>query len=115
MGAAFYARQWDSVAAINNGLYQAGKFQHFISYRQFSSWFSTDSGFTVYRDTVVKAPYAYNATKKSYATFDDSISIKHKTRYALEKGLGGIMFWELTLDKQQGGLLDVIDETIKGQ
>jgi len=33
--------------------------------------------------------------------------------YAIKKGLNGIMFWELTLDKQSGGLLDVIDQVKK--
>ncbi|MEI9912738.1 MAG: hypothetical protein WDO71_25695 [Bacteroidota bacterium] len=40
-------------------------------------------------------------------------SIQHKTEYVIKKGLGGIMVWELTLDKQKDGLLDVIDKTIK--
>jgi chitinase len=113
IGAAFYAREWADVAPVNNGIYQLGRFHKFISYRQFSRRVNTDSGFVFYRDSVAKAPYAYSTAKKRYATFDDSLSIRDKTKYAMEKGLGGIMFWELTLDKQQGGLLDVIDKTIK--
>jgi chitinase len=34
-----------------------------------------------------------------------------KTKYAIEKGLGGIMFWELTEDVYNNGLLEVIDES----
>jgi chitinase len=113
IGAAFYAREWDSVGNNVNGLYQAGRFHNFIPYNQFSRWLSADSGFVFYRDTVAKATYAYSATKKRYATFDDEISIRDKTSYAFKKGLGGIMFWELTLDKRQDGLLNVIDKTIK--
>jgi chitinase len=113
IGAAFYAREWDSVANISNGLYQAGRFHNFIAYHQFPRWLSADSGYVFYRDTVSKAPYAYSAAKKRYATFDDEISIKEKTAYAIKKGLGGIMFWELPLDKHEDGLLDVIDQTIK--
>jgi chitinase len=113
IGAAFYAREWADVAPVNNGIYQAGRFHKFIPYRRFPGLVSADSGFVFYRDTVAKAPYAYSIAKKRYATFDDSLSIRDKTKYAIEKELGGIMFWELTLDKQQGGLLDVIDKTIK--
>jgi chitinase len=113
IGAAFYAREWAGVANVNKGIYQTGRFHKFIPYRQFSNRVSTDSGFVFYRDTVAKAPYAYSTAKKRYTTFDDSLSICDKTKYAMEKGLGGIMFWELTLDKRQGGLLDVIDKTIK--
>jgi hypothetical protein len=27
----------------------------------------------------------------------------------IEKGMGGIMFWELSIDKKSGGMLDAID------
>lgn len=113
IGAAFYAREWDGVAADGNGLYQGGRFHNFIPYNRFYKLLSADSGFVFYRDTIAKAPYAYSAVKKRYATFDDELSIRDKTEYAIQKGLGGIMFWELTLDKRQDGLLDVIDKTIK--
>jgi chitinase len=39
-------------------------------------------------------------------------SIAAKTKYAKEKGLNGIMFWELTLDITSGGLLDKIYSTL---
>jgi len=109
VGAAFYARTWERVNNVNNGLYQAGKFKSFVPYRQFNKQLSPDSGFVIYRDTVAKAPYSYNASKRIFATFDDKLSIRHKTQYVKNKGLGGIMFWELTLDDHENGLLDVID------
>lgn len=110
IGSAFYARTWERAPAINNGLYQPGKFKSFIPYRQFDQRLSADSGFVFYRDTIAKAPYAYNAAKRTFATFDDKLSIGNKTRYVKEKGLYGIMFWELTLDNYTDGLLDVIDQ-----
>jgi chitinase len=113
IGAAFYARTWENVDNVNNGLYQSGKFKSFISYDQFNKRLTKEEGFIFYRDTTAKAPYAYNVAKKTFATFDDSLSIQSKTQYAIDKKLGGIMFWELTLDKQNGGLLDVIDRVKK--
>ncbi|WP_276503461.1 glycoside hydrolase family 18 protein [Terrimonas pollutisoli] len=113
IGAAFYARTWENVDSVNNGLYQPGKFKSFISYRQFDSRLSKDDGFVFYRDTISGAAYAYNMAKKTFATFDDPVSIEAKTKYAIDKGLKGIMFWELTLDKTRGGLLDVIDRSKK--
>ena len=42
-------------------------------------------------------------------SYDDTVSVALKTRYAMEKGLGGIMFWELGNDtKANGSLLDAI-------
>ncbi len=113
IGAAFYARVWENVASINNGLYQAGTFKSFIGYNQFPSVLSKNNGYVFYRDSIAKAPYAYNPSRKLFATFDDSLSIAHKTKYVKEKGLGGIMFWELSLDKKTNGLVDVIDRVKK--
>ena len=48
-----------------------------------------------------------------FATFDDHKSIKLKSKYALEKKLGGIMFWQLMNDKKQNGLLKTMVNTIK--
>jgi chitinase len=46
------------------------------------------------------------------ASYDDTASVRLKTRYAMQKGLGGVMFWQLTEDHFfSDGLLDVIDRT----
>lgn len=108
IGAAFYARVWENVEPVNNGLYQAGKFKSFVPHRVFSSVLSADSGYVFYYDSATRASYAYNSSKKLFATFDDSTSIRMKTEYAIKNGLKGIMFWELTLDKNKDGLLGVI-------
>jgi chitinase len=42
------------------------------------------------------------------ATYDDKTSIRLKTQYALDKKLGGIMFWQLADDAYRDGLLAVI-------
>ena len=64
-------------------------------------------------DEQAEAPYWYNAGARQYATGDDLRSVSAKTRYALEKKLGGIMFWELTLDKERDGMVDAIDSVFK--
>lgn len=111
IGAAFYARTWEAVADTNNGLYQAGKFKSFVGYSTLNKNILQNKDFTVYFDSVAKAPYAYSKEQKLFATFDDLRSIELKTRYAKEKGLNGIMFWELTLDLPRNGLLDKIYTT----
>ncbi|HEX7847164.1 MAG TPA: glycosyl hydrolase family 18 protein, partial [Chitinophagaceae bacterium] len=115
IGAAFYARTWENVPDADNGLYKPGKFKSFIAFNQFDKWLSSDSGFVFYLDTVAAAPYVYNASRKLFATFDDPVSIQKKTAYALDKGLNGIMFWELPLDKKTAGLLYQIDSTISAR
>ncbi len=111
IGAAFYARVWENVDTINNGLYQQGTFKRSVGYRTFGEYFG--EGFsTFYRwDSVAHAPYWYDPGQKLFATFDDLRSVAFKTRYALHRGLGGIMFWELTGDTPRGGLLESITRT----
>ncbi|RYF94920.1 MAG: glycoside hydrolase, partial [Chitinophagaceae bacterium] len=110
IGAAFYARTWSNVPDIDHGLYQPGKFKSFISYRQFDRKQLEEKGFQFFYDETAKASYAYNSTLREFATFDDARSLQLKTAYAIKKGLNGIMFWEMTLDIPQQGLLDVISK-----
>ncbi|MBS1660862.1 MAG: glycoside hydrolase family 18 protein [Bacteroidetes bacterium] len=111
IGLAFYARIFEGAENINNGLYQSCKFQKGVPYHNHTTVFSADSGYVHYWDPIAKAPYAYNASKKLFASFDDTVSIRLKTEYAINKRLGGVMFWQLAEDRFTGGLLDVIDET----
>lgn len=113
VGAAFYARTWEGVSPENNGRYQSGKFKDFIGYDQFPTRIAADSGYTFYWDDEAKAPYAYNAAQKLYATFDDKRSMEAKTKYVLQHNLGGIMFWQLGHDTAKDGLLQTINETLK--
>ncbi|MBL7840353.1 MAG: glycoside hydrolase family 18 protein [Cyclobacteriaceae bacterium] len=108
IGAAFYGRMWENVSATNHGLYQSGKFKRGVDYKNLDTEINPKKGFAYYWDDVAKAPYQYNAEKKLYFTYDDKHSIALKTKYAIDNHLDGIMFWELTCDRQSGGLLDEI-------
>jgi chitinase len=113
LGCAFYARSFDQVPDKNNGLYQTGKFKAFIPYRELVKLQASDNNIKAFRDIDAHAPYLYNAVTHTYYTFDDKTSITEKTNYVIDHGLNGIMFWELTLDQREGGLLDAINETIR--
>jgi len=113
IGAGFYARIFEMKDTVNKGLYQEGTFQKSVPFKAFDSTFSAANGFTYYWDPVAQAPYYFNAEKKLFVTMDDLKSIQLKTQYAIDKGLDGIMFWQLTLDKKERGLVDMIDKTKK--
>ena len=114
IGSAFYGRMWENVSATNNGLYQPGKFKKGVNYRNFGKEVSSATGFKLYWDDVAKAPYAYNSSQKLFITYDDKRSMDLKTTYALDQGLNGIMFWEITNDTNRNGLLHAIDAARKG-
>jgi chitinase len=113
IGAAFYGKVWENVPDTADGLYQNGKYIGNIIFRNFDSQMSADSGFTYHWDSVAQAPFSYNAQKKLFVTYDDKKSITLKTKYVLDNGLGGIMFWELAYDAFSNGLLEAIDEVRK--
>ena len=66
------------------------------------------NGFTRFWDPVAKAPYLYNSKDSLFITYDDTMSVRLKTKYVAEKSLGGIMFWQIGADAQQDGLVDAI-------
>lgn len=115
IGAAFYGRSWEGVEDINNGLYQPGVFKNFLAHNIFDKIVSKTNGFSFYYDDEAQASYAYSKEQKVFATFDDEGSIRKKTQYALDKGLGGIMFWELSIDRKDKGYLAVINAVVKGE
>lgn len=113
IGAAFYARVFGGVDSVSDGLYRIGRFMYGVGFRDFPRLLSTDSGFVYHWDPVAQAPYMYNRQRHLFVTFDDTTSIRLKTRYAIDRHLGGVMFWELANDAYSDGLLDAIYEEKK--
>ena len=109
IGAAFYGKGWKGVPPDNNGLYQAHKgASRGGSYARIKEEYENKNGYVRYWDPVAKAAYLYNAEEKIFITYEDKKSIALKTEYAINTGLGGIMFWQLRSDAKKDGLLDAI-------
>lgn len=108
VGAAFYARRWDSIPPVGGGLYQAGKATGYIAYKDLDTAVPATEGYERRWDSTAHASYIYNERLQQFITYEDERSVKEKTRYALEQGLGGIMFWQLAQDRPSGGLLEAI-------
>lgn len=111
IGGAFYGRAWKGVPPENNGLYQPNKGVHtgWATYNIIRDEYENKNGFTRYWDEKAKAPYLYNPADSIFISYDDTLSLKLKTEYAIEKDLAGIMFWQLDSDtKDENSLLDAI-------
>jgi len=111
IGSAFYGRVWKGVPPENNGLSQRSGGIHigWMAYHQIRETYEPDANFQRYWDDQAKAPYMYNAKDSLMVSYDDTISVALKTKYTIDKGLGGIMFWELGNDtKDNASLLDAI-------
>jgi chitinase len=113
LGVAFYGRGFAGVTPVNNGVNQPyQRFEGEHSYAELAGKLIGSRGFIRYWDASAQAPYLWNGTSRTFITYDDPQSIGVKARYALEQRLGGIMFWELSQDRD-GELLDVITRTFQ--
>jgi chitinase len=110
IGGAFYGKGWTGVAPDNNGLYQLnrGQWRGQGSYATIREKYEDKNNFIRYWDPIARAPYLYNAADSIFISYDDTVSIRLKTRYAKDIGLGGIMFWQLGSDAKEEGLVDAI-------
>lgn len=110
IGSNFSGRAWQGVPPENNGLYQLnrGRARVRASYSQIREEIENKNDFTRYWDTSAKAPYLYNAKDSIFITYDDTMSVRLKTKYVGDLGLAGIMFWQLGADTQKDGLVDAI-------
>ncbi len=110
IGGAFYGKGWKGVPPQNNGLYQSSKgpWKERNSYATIREQRENKNGFVRYWDPVAKAPYLYNATDSVFVSYEDTVSVRLKTEYAINTQLGGIMFWSLGSDAPKDGLVDAI-------
>jgi chitinase len=108
LGVAFYGRGFAGVNPLNNGLNQSyERYEADHSYAELVEKFIGKQGFVRYWDDRAQAPYLWNDAARTFITYDDPRSIEVKARYARDNHLGGVMFWELSQDRD-GELLDVI-------
>ncbi|MCL2545204.1 MAG: glycoside hydrolase family 18 protein [Clostridia bacterium] len=113
VGAAFYGRMWKGVAGGgNNGLHQAAGDggNATINYPSLMQNYFGKNGYRVYWDDGACAPYLYNG--ENFISFDNAESVRIKGIYARSRGLGGVMFWEYSLDPS-GELLRAIDAGLR--
>jgi len=108
LGVAFYGRGFTGVNSLNNGVNQPyERFEGEHTYAELTEKFVGKQGFIRFWDASAQAPYLWNGASRTFITYDDPQSIGIKARYVLDHRLGGVMFWELSQDRD-GELLDVI-------
>jgi chitinase len=96
------------VRPINRGLNQPyERFEAAHDYSELANSLISRQGFVRYWDDRAKAPYLWNSVSRTFITYDDPQSIRTKAQYVKAHHLGGMMFWELSEDRNDE-LLDVI-------
>ncbi|KAJ1732219.1 hypothetical protein LPJ61_002152 [Coemansia biformis] len=93
-------------SGVPSGTWEAGSFD----YKHLrTSHLKHDSGYSVHWDDAAKAPILYSAAEQVLITFDDTVAVSWKADYALKRGLGGIMIWELSQDHEHELLLKICE------
>jgi len=115
LGVPFYGHAWGEVGPAADGLYQPGKqpASHvYTSFDEIEKNMDGRNGFTRYWDDISKAPFLYNPQTRLWVSYEDEQSIRAKTKYVVDRGLGGIMFWQYTEDSG-GRLLNAINQGLR--
>lgn len=110
-GAAFYGKQFRTVTADNAGLHQPFEGEvAFLTWRELREGPLADAAFERHRDPQAQAAWLWNPATREFISYEDPEAIRAKAALARGRGLGGVMFWELTGDDADGTLLDAIHE-----
>ena len=118
MGLPFYGRGWQGVSPSNDGLYQnatgpaqAGTWEPGVfDYSDIvNNYLDT---YEVFRHPEAQVPWLYSPSTGVMISYDDPQSLELKATYAKNRGLGGVMFWELSSDTQNSELLWSIYEPL---
>ena len=111
MGVPFYGLGWAGVPDVNNGLFQKPAKTESGSWRGISEQYRNLrnlKGFHLFRDPEMQALWIFNRKTGVFWSFDDPHSLSVKMDYVKQKGLGGVMLWELSGDDKNGSLLKAI-------
>ena len=76
------------------GTFEAGNY----GYNDLLSQINAGASWDLYWDDNAQASYVYNADQHIFSSFETTTSIALKAEWAVAKGLGGMMFWDLSND-----------------
>jgi len=108
LGVAFYGRRFEGVSDRHEGLNRTyASYGGDLSYAQLVDCCIDNGGFVRRWDARARAPYLWNSSTLTFISYDDPESIAAKATYARLNRLGGMMFWELSQDRN-GELLGAI-------
>jgi chitinase len=108
IGVALYGREFGDVNPAHDGLYQPyGKYIGEIPWPKLKTDFIDKNGFVRHWDPHADAAWLWNPQTRIFISYDDPESIAAKTAFVKALRLGGIMYWEQSLDPADD-LLDAI-------
>jgi chitinase len=116
IGAAFYGREF-TLSTTDRVMYASASSSKNINYNIIETTYLNRLDTSVFRywDEVAKAPYLHDTINNKVVVYDDAESLKYKSEYIIDKGLGGLMFWEYTQDNTGKLLTSIYDNLVKNR
>jgi chitinase len=112
LGVPFYGHGYGGVPNINGGLFQQGAGKP-TNWRDGAGDWDTlsqtrlkDPRYVRHWESSARVPWLYDSTSGTWVSYDDPQSVGEKVRYVRERGLGGVVIWELGGD--DGSLMRAI-------
>lgn len=136
LGIPFYGRGWKNCAAGPNqdGQYQActpdwngdvaarGTWDNYetgstgmFDYGDLTANMVNKNGFTRYWNDAAKVPYLYQPSTGTFISYEDLQSISYKTSYIKNQGLGGAMYWDISMDCRTSPKYQCSGDTLLGR
>jgi chitinase len=117
VGMPFYGRGWAGVPDVNHGLFQPGTgaapgtFEAGIE--DFKVLKGLEATYGSFRDPVSQGHWIYSPSAGIFWGFDNERVARTKARYVNERGLGGVMFWDLSSDDAAGTLVKTLGDRLR--
>lgn len=109
MGVPFYGYGWTDVDDANNGLHQMGyALREDRPYKFICTLAEPEK---IFRDPRSQAPWIYNG--EDFWTYEDPVSLRYKVSYAVDRGMAGVMIWELSEDTPDAALLNSVWHSLR--
>jgi chitinase len=117
LGVPFYGYIWTGCPPVRFGEYQTctgpgrGSWEEgALDYTDIEGRFINRNGYTRHWNAAARAAFAYNAATGDFVSYEDPQSLREKLRLVKQRRLGGVMFWEITGDRNQSLLATLARE-----
>ena len=114
LGVPFYGRGWKGVSPENDGLFQPHEGSADLSLRYRDLMAADLHGMERFWQPEAGVPWLYDADRRIMVSYDDPQSMRLKGAFAHQRGLGGVMFWEVSGDDAEHSLLGALVAGMEG-
>lgn len=108
LGLPLYGRTWCGCNPQNNGEYQEcsgsakGTWEEgVLDYQDIVALYLPKGAFVRHFNQAARVPFLFAASSGQFISYDDVESFRDKVNFLKERGLGGVMYWEITADPEE--------------